>query len=67
VALHEQLSLLPRIAKVYCIALNTRLLDDAAAREAIAEAEAETGLAADDPVRYGASKLVDALEPTLER
>jgi uncharacterized NAD-dependent epimerase/dehydratase family protein len=67
VALHEQLSLLPRSAKVYCIALNTRLLDDAAARAAIAEAEAETGLPADDPVRYGASKLVDALEPILER
>ena len=67
VALHEQLSLLPRSAKVYCIALNTRLLEDAAARAAIAEAEAETGLPADDPVRYGASKLVDALEPTLER
>jgi uncharacterized NAD-dependent epimerase/dehydratase family protein len=67
VALHEQLSLLPRSAKVYAIALNTRLLDDDAARAAIAEAEAETGLPADDPVRYGASKLVDALEPAIER
>jgi uncharacterized NAD-dependent epimerase/dehydratase family protein len=67
VALHEQLSLLPRTAKVYCIALNTRLLDDDAARAAIEEAEAETGLPADDPVRYGASKLVDALEPIVER
>jgi uncharacterized NAD-dependent epimerase/dehydratase family protein len=67
VALHEELSLLPRPAKVYAIALNTRMLDDAAARAAIAEAEAETGLPADDPVRFGASKLVDALEPLLER
>jgi uncharacterized NAD-dependent epimerase/dehydratase family protein len=67
VALHEQMSLLARPAKVYGIALNTRLLDDEQARAAIAAAETETGLPADDPVRFGASKLVDALEPILER
>src|SRR5204862_2899608 len=65
VALHERLSLLPRFAKVYCVALNTRLLEDTAARDAIAEAEEVTGLPADDPVRYGASKLGDTLEPAL--
>jgi uncharacterized NAD-dependent epimerase/dehydratase family protein len=67
VALHEQMSLLARPAKVYGIALNTRLLDDEEARAAIAAAEDETGLPADDPVRFGASKLVDALEPIVER
>jgi uncharacterized NAD-dependent epimerase/dehydratase family protein len=67
VALHEQMSLLARPAKVYGVALNTRLLDDEQARAAIAAAETETGLPADDPVRFGASKLVDALEPILER
>jgi len=36
-------------------------LDDGAARAAIEAAEAETGLPADDPVRFGAAKLVDAV------
>jgi uncharacterized NAD-dependent epimerase/dehydratase family protein len=47
---------------VHAIALNTRDLDEAAARRAVEETEAETGLPADDPVRFGAGKLVDALE-----
>jgi uncharacterized NAD-dependent epimerase/dehydratase family protein len=61
VALHESLSLLARPAKVEAIALNTRLLDDADARRAIAVAEEETSLPADDPVRFGPKRLVDAL------
>jgi uncharacterized NAD-dependent epimerase/dehydratase family protein len=61
VELHEKISLLSRPAKVLAIALNTRDLDEEPARRAIAEAEAETGLPADDPVRFGAEKLVDAL------
>jgi uncharacterized NAD-dependent epimerase/dehydratase family protein len=67
VRLHEQISLLARPARVLAIALNTRDLDDAGARRAIAAAEEETGLPADDPVRYGAAKLVDALQLPLER
>jgi len=67
VALHERISLLARPAKVLAVALNTRDLDDDAARAAIAAAEAETGLPADDPVRFGAAKLVDALAPILEK
>ena len=63
VDLHEQLSLIARRATVHVIALNTRHLDEAAARRAVETAEAETGLPADDPVRFGAAKLVDALEP----
>jgi uncharacterized NAD-dependent epimerase/dehydratase family protein len=61
--LHQRMSLLARPAAVHAVALNTRLLDDAAARRAIEEAEAEKGLPADDPVRFGAEKLVDALQP----
>ena len=61
VALHEQISLIARPARVEAIALNTRKLDEEAARRAVAEAERETGLPADDPVRFGSAKLVDSL------
>src|SRR5207247_4986456 len=47
--LHEQAALIARPARVACIALNTRALADEAARGAIADAEAETGLPAHDP------------------
>ncbi len=60
VELHEHASLTARPAKVACIALNTRALSEAEARAAVAEAEDETGLPADDPVRFGAGKLLDA-------
>jgi uncharacterized NAD-dependent epimerase/dehydratase family protein len=65
VDLHERISLLARPAAVRAIALNTRHLDEGEARAAILAAEAETGLPADDPVRFGAAKLLDALEPVL--
>jgi uncharacterized NAD-dependent epimerase/dehydratase family protein len=61
VELHERLALPARPATVFAIAVNTRSLDEDAARAAIAAAEAETGLPADDPVRFGAGKLLDAL------
>jgi uncharacterized NAD-dependent epimerase/dehydratase family protein len=65
VELHELASLTARPARVACIALNTRDLDEEAARAAVADAEAETGLPADDPVRFGAAKLVDAVVAVL--
>ena len=61
VALHERLSLPRRPARVVAVALNTRSLDEDAARAAIAEVESETGLPAEDPVRYGAGRIVDAV------
>ena len=50
-----------RPARVAAIALNTLGLDDAGAGAAIAAAEAETGLVADDAVRFGPERLLDAV------
>ena len=61
VDLHERASLLARPATVAAIALNTRGLDDEAAHAAIDAAAAETGLPADDAVRFGGGRLLDAL------
>ena len=61
VELHERLALPARAASVVAVALNTRRLSDDDAQAAIAAAEAETGLPADDPVRFGAARLVDAV------
>lgn len=49
-------------AKVKAIAVNTRGLDNAAARAELERVRAETGLPADDPVRFGGDALLDALE-----
>ena len=66
VELHEWISLPARRARVATIALNTRDLSEGAARAAIARAEAETGLTADDPVRFGADRILDAVLASLD-
>jgi uncharacterized NAD-dependent epimerase/dehydratase family protein len=66
VELHERISLPARPATVAAIAVNTAGLHDEAAREAIADAAAETGLPADDPVRFGAGRLVDAVTAAVQ-
>lgn len=66
VRLHETVALPARPARVACVALNTRLLEgDDEARAAAAAAEAETGLVADDPVRFGPERLLDAVLASL--
>ncbi len=62
VELYEKASLPARRAKVAAIGVNTRFIaDDDEARRAVAAIEAETGLVADDPVRFGPARLVDAV------
>ena len=62
VDLHERIALPARPAGVACIALNTaELRSDDDARAGIAAVAADTGLPADDPVRFGAGYLLDAL------
>ncbi len=50
-----------RQAPVVAVSLKTNRLDEDAARAAIAETERDTGLIADDPVRFGAGRLLDAV------
>jgi uncharacterized NAD-dependent epimerase/dehydratase family protein len=61
VELHERTALPARPARVAAIALNTVRLGEKEALAAIAEAERETGLPADDPVRFGPAPLLDAV------
>jgi uncharacterized NAD-dependent epimerase/dehydratase family protein len=51
------------------ICLNTFDMDEAAARDAIAKAQQETGLPATDPVRFDSTPLIDAIvrEATIAR
>jgi uncharacterized NAD-dependent epimerase/dehydratase family protein len=62
VAAYEGIARRVRPARVAAIALNTAdLASDEAAREAIAAAQAETGLVADDVVRFGPERVLDAV------
>jgi uncharacterized NAD-dependent epimerase/dehydratase family protein len=61
IELHELVALPLRRARVAGLALNTAHLEEDEARTAIAAAAAETGLPADDPVRFGAGPLLDAV------
>ncbi len=67
VALHEAISLPARRATVAAIALNTRGLEDGAARHAIEQVSEATGLPTEDPVRFGPASLLDAVIATLSR
>ena len=64
--LHQRISLPLRPARVACLALNTAHLDEARAKESIEAAAAETGLPADDPVRFGAGPLLEAVLAAVE-
>jgi uncharacterized NAD-dependent epimerase/dehydratase family protein len=55
-----------RPARVAAIALNTSDLDEGSARAAVAQAERETGLVADDLVRFGSDRVLDAVLTALD-
>lgn len=59
---YENMAQFMRPSKVAAIALDTRSLSEAQARETIAAVEKSTGLPATDPVRFGAEKLLTAIE-----
>jgi uncharacterized NAD-dependent epimerase/dehydratase family protein len=61
VELHERMALPARAARVAAIALNTHRMAEDEALRAIAEAEAETGVPTDDPVRFGPVRMLDAV------
>ena len=61
IAAYEGVASRVRPATVAAIALNTSDLDEGAARAAIADAEREAGLVADDVVRFGAGRVLDAV------
>jgi D-glutamate N-acetyltransferase len=66
IELHERVSLPLRPARVAAIALNTRALNDDEARAAARSVTEETGLPADDPVRFGSGTVLDAVLSVLQ-
>jgi uncharacterized NAD-dependent epimerase/dehydratase family protein len=67
IALHEALLEAVKPAPIVGIALNTRGLSDEQARAEIASATAQTGLPADDVVRFGAARLYAAIAPNIAK
>jgi uncharacterized NAD-dependent epimerase/dehydratase family protein len=67
IELHERVLATIKPAGVVGIALNTHGLSEENARDEIARAAAETGLPADDVVRFGGEALYAAIAPKLEK
>ena len=67
IELHERIAGLVAPSKVVAVALNTSLFpSDEDARAVIESIAAETGLPADDPVRFGAGRLWPAVRDAVE-
>ena len=65
--IHERIAGLVAPSRVVAVALNTSLIpDDAEARRTIDSIAAETGLPADDPVRFGADRLWAAVRERVD-
>ena len=65
-AIYEEAAGWLKSAPTVAVALNTYGLSDEAARKAISETERETGLPTDDPVRYGAGALLEAIRSAVQ-
>jgi len=61
VEIYERAAAPVRPTKVIGICLNTFDMSEPAARAAVSQAAADTGLPATDPVRFGASPLAEAI------
>jgi len=61
VRIYESVAAWLRPAPVIAIALKTNDVSESAARDAILKVEAETGLPATDPVRFGPEPIVEAI------
>jgi uncharacterized NAD-dependent epimerase/dehydratase family protein len=66
IRLHEQVAGMIAPSKVVAVALNTSLLGEAEARQAIEAIAAETGLPCGDPVRFGADRLWASIRDGVE-
>jgi D-glutamate N-acetyltransferase len=66
IRLHEDVAAMVAPSKVVAVALNTSLLGEDEARQAIASIGADTGLPCDDPVRFGADRLWAAIRERVE-
>jgi uncharacterized NAD-dependent epimerase/dehydratase family protein len=66
IRLHEQVASLVAPCRVVAVALYTGRLREPEARAEIARVAAETGLPTDDPVRFGAERLLDGIRAQLE-
>ena len=66
IRLYESVANAVAPSRVAAIALNTSLLDEAAARAEIERVAAETGLPVDDPYRFGPERVFASLRASLE-
>jgi uncharacterized NAD-dependent epimerase/dehydratase family protein len=61
VQLYEYMASQIRPSKVVGISLNTSGMSEEAAGKAVSDAEADTGLPATDPVRFGVNNIIDSI------
>jgi len=61
IAIYERMAAVVKPARVAAVALNTAAMGEDAARQAVEQAESETGLVADDVVRFGPGRVLEAV------